>query len=398
MDISVEDNEKTLTMIDPFFGEKSQDLDTGEAGVGAGEAGAGAGEAGAGAGEAGAGAGEAGTGAGEAGTGAGEMRAGVGEMGAGAGEMGAGAGEMGAGAGEMGAGAGEKEAGAGEAGAGAGEAGAGAGETASTRAEDNKAGILKALEDAFGELTNVQGLQSFLSLFSRMRVMVSVDKLVELNGDRCMAAEGETLCGQKLTYSGHNVGSRVEIVWNCCKGHHKKWESSEILGVKNNSNIYLNDSLQAAALIISGNNYSKFSLLAKALNLNLISANTFLHFQKHCAAPVVRDTWSHMNRLIVEILKKYDDLCLCGDGLNDSPGHCARYCVYTLMEHATKVVVDFEVLDNRETGGNSVAMEREGLRRLLERLATTLPFSELVTDASTTIMKLVREIKGTVNA
>ena len=322
MDISVEDDEKTLTMIDPFFGEKSQDLDTGEAGVGAGEAGAGAGEAGAGAGEAGAGAGEAGTGAGE--------------MGAGAGEMGAGAGEMRAGAGEMAAGAGEKEAAAGE----------GAGETASTRAEDNKAGILKALEDVFGELTNVQGLQSFLSLFSRMRVMVSVDKLVELNGDRCMAAESETLCGQKLTYSVHNVGSRVEIVWNCCKGHHKKWESSEILGVKNNSNIYLNDSLQAAALIVSGNNYSKFSLLAKALNLNLISANTFLRFQKHCAAPVVRDTWSHMNRLIVEILKKYDDLCLCGDGRNDSPGHCARYCVYTLMEHATKVVVDFEVLDN----------------------------------------------------
>ena len=43
-------------------------------------------------------------------------------------------------------------------------------------------------------------------------------------------------------------------------------------------------------------------------------------------------------------------------------------------------------------------MEREGLRRLLERLATTLQFSELVTDASMTIMKLVREIKGTVNA
>ena len=54
----------------------------------------------------------------------------------------------------------------------------------------------------------------------------------------------------------------------------------------------------------------------------------------------------------------------------------------------------FEILDSRETGGNSVAMEREGLRRLLERLSKTLPFSELVTDASTTIMKLVRETKG----
>lgn len=42
------------------------------------------------------------------------------------------------------------------------------------------------------------------------------------------------------------------------------------------------------------------------------------------------------------------DICLCGNGKNDSPGHSACYCVYTLMEHATKVVLDLEVLDKRE--------------------------------------------------
>ena len=65
------------------------------------------------------------------------------------------------------------------------------------------------------------------------------------------------------------------------------------------------------------------------------------------------------------------------------------------MEHATKVVVDFEVLDSRETGGNSTIMEREGLRRLIQRLAEVLPFPELATDASSTIIT-VRDIKGTV--
>lgn len=64
------------------------------------------------------------------------------------------------------------------------------------------------------------------------------------------------------------------------------------------------------------------------------------------------------------------------------------------MEHATNVIVDFEVVDSRETGGNSVNMEREGLRRLLEKMASTMPFSELTTDASSSIMKLVRETKG----
>lgn len=77
---------------------------------------------------------------------------------------------------------------------------------------------------------------------------------------------------------------------------------------------------------------------------------------------MVKEIWDEMNSLIIGILQQYDKLCLCGDGRNDSPGHCARYCVYTLMEHASKVVVDMAVVDKRETGGNSVVMEKEGLQ------------------------------------
>lgn len=96
---------------------------------------------------------------------------------------------------------------------------------------------------------------------------------------------------------------------------------------------------------------------------NIITINTFTWFQKHCAAPVVnkKEIWNKMNSLIADILKQYDDLCLCDDGRNDSLGHSARYCVYTSMEHATNVVVDMAVVDKRETGGNSVVMEKEGL-------------------------------------
>lgn len=121
---------------------------------------------------------------------------------------------------------------------------------------------------------------------------------------------------------------------------------------------FLNDSLLAAAIIISGNNYSKFSLLYKALGLTIIISDTFTRFQKHCAPPVVKAIWDEMNSLITGILRQYDDLCLCGDGRNDSPGHSARYCVYTLMEHASKVVVDMAVVDKRETGGNCCHGER----------------------------------------
>ena len=58
------------------------------------------------------------------------------------------------------------------------------------------------------------------------------------------------------------------------------------------------------------------------------------------------------------------------------------------------MLFDLEVIDKRETGGNSTTMEREALRRLLERLVVELPLGELCTDASSTIIKLVRDMKG----
>ena len=266
----------------------------------------------------------------------------------------------------------------------------------SKSAEKNKDEILKKLEAAFSQLTDVKDLETFLALHSCMRVIVSVNKLLELSTDTCALEIGGKVCGEVLcvTQDVTSIGSRVEITRKCKNGHSQKWVSSEVLGAKHNSDFYLNDYLLAAAIIISGNNYSKFALLCKALGLNIISSNTFTRFQKHCAAPVISDVWNKMNGLIVDILKQYEEICLCGDGRNDSPGHSARYCVYTLMEDATKVVFDMAVVDKRETGGNSVTMEKEGLRRLLEKMATVLPFSEITTDASSSIMKLVREMRG----
>lgn len=58
------------------------------------------------------------------------------------------------------------------------------------------------------------------------------------------------------------------------------------------------------------------------------------------------------------------------------------------------MVVDFEVVDKRETGGNSTTMEMEALRRLLKRMATGFSFDELTTEASPSIIKLVRDLKG----
>ena len=90
---------------------------------------------------------------------------------------------------------------------------------------------------------------------------------------------------------------------------------------KRNQSIYPNDSLLPAAIIILGNNYEKFSLLCQAHGLSVVGQNTFMYFQKYCAAPVVEEEWMEMNELVKKLFKNYEDVCFCGDGCNDSLLH-----------------------------------------------------------------------------
>lgn len=264
----------------------------------------------------------------------------------------------------------------------------------SKQVEDNTEAILKKIEAALAKLTTLDGLEELVTLQSRSRYLVSQEKLVDLVGSTCCEQSDGRICGAELNFHTKVVGCSLELSWRCLSGHSRKWVSSETLPSNKRGTISLNDAMLASAVIISGNNYAKFSLLCQALGMQIISESSFLRFQKHCAAPVIEEIWSAMNDLVKQIFKDYEGICLCGDGRNDSPGHSARYCVYTLVEHFTSAVVDFSVIDKRETGGNSTTMEKEALRRLLEKLAVSFPFDELTTDASPTVIKLVRELKG----
>lgn len=90
-----------------------------------------------------------------------------------------------------------------------------------------------------------------------------------------------------------------------------------------------------------------------------------------------------------------DDKVVLSEGWrNDSPGFFAQYCVYSLMEAMTKVIVDLEVKDKRETGGASRTMEVAALKTLLERLIETMEIGEITTDPSTSVTAMVKKLKG----
>lgn len=67
----------------------------------------------------------------------------------------------------------------------------------------------------------------------------------------------------------------------------------------------------------------------------------------------------------------------------------AKNLCYYLMDVTTSYIIDVEVLDKRETNMKSVMMEKQALQNILLRLKRLLTITEVVTDASASIKKLI---------
>ena len=229
-----------------------------------------------------------------------------------------------------------------------------------------------------------------LELSKKPKVLVTIEKVVDLIPKTCGTCSAPVSINQAVS------GAVLILQWNCKNGHSGVWTSSEVVTEKRNQKVYVNNVHLAAAILFSGNNFQKINLLAKFLGLETISETLFYRIQKLYCLPAVQKMWGNVKGVVQQHLS-LSGVTLSGDGRNDSPGHTARYCVYTLMEELSRVVVDFEVVDKRETGGKSAAMEKLALSRLLSRLKSVLNIEHLVTDASTSIKALVRDMKGNLN-
>lgn len=188
-------------------------------------------------------------------------------------------------------------------------------------------------------------------------------------------------------------GGVLSIAYTCKNSHYGVWHSSSVLCDKHNKKVFLTPTLLASAVLLSGNNFEKLSLYAKCLNLNFVSQSSFTRVQSPYAVPAIKEMWDRMKVKVWDIFKD-DVVLLCGDGRMNSPGFSAKYCLYTMMDHYLNVIVYLEVVDKREAGGTPTLMEKIGCKCILERVVGKLNLSEVVTDASSVIIKMVRELKG----
>jgi hypothetical protein len=79
-----------------------------------------------------------------------------------------------------------------------------------------------------------------------------------------------------------------------------------------------------------------------------------------------------------------------GDGRNDSPGHSAQYCTYTMMHHDTLDILCMVTVDKRETGGKSPNMEAYAFKKCMAFLQREgMKVVEMVTDQHPTITSIL---------
>ena len=82
-------------------------------------------------------------------------------------------------------------------------------------------------------------------------------------------------------------------------------------------------------------------------------------------------------------------MTVSGDGRCDSPGKCAKFCTYTLMERSSNTIVHSETVDKSEVQYKSPNMEREAVHRSLTYLKDKINIAEITTDSSTAVTKML---------
>ena len=111
--------------------------------------------------------------------------------------------------------------------------------------------------------------------------------------------------------------------------------------------------------------------------------------------PMIQGAWTRERSRVWELLGK-KKLAVAGDGRCDSSGYSAKYGTYTMMDTASQLIIDFELV--QVTQASSVGMEKLGFQTLTHRLQTAkLKIATIITDGSPQVKALMKKTYANVN-
>ena len=151
------------------------------------------------------------------------------------------------------------------------------------------------------------------------------------------------LCNGPCHISENNrMGTYVSFSMHCPNcDFSSEWSTQPMIKNTPAGNI----SLSAAEVLFSGGSYSKTARLLKTMNVPSISEGTFSLHSTRFLHPTVLKVWDEVQRTTLRELKSMGgDLVLGGDGRSDSPGHCAKFGSYTMVEGRLNKVIDIQLV------------------------------------------------------
>jgi solute carrier family 8 (sodium/calcium exchanger) len=231
----------------------------------------------------------------------------------------------------------------------------------------------------FSRGDEVYALERELKMVTEKKFICSLDLMLEVFA-RCCQTPG---CADVPHITYHFVGTTLIVNCSCQSGHTFRFCSSREVNL-----MYVNNIQISAAVLLSGSNYGKINRLAQVLNLAFPSKSTYFRIQRLYLLPAVDEWWGWMRGQLVDEFSG-QDIVIGGDGQCDSPGFNAKNLCYFVVEVNYNYILHVEVVDKRHVGLVSTNMEREGVKKSLQKLQDDLHIVELVTDASTSIKKLL---------
>ena len=130
----------------------------------------------------------------------------------------------------------------------------------------------------------------------------------------------------------------VTVTTECTDGHLYSWSSQP-----SDETLPWGNLSVAAAVLYSGSSYKKMATFFSHMKVPFISSSTFYKIQRSYLTPVVIEYWRGWQDVYLEMLEG-KEVSVAGDGRCDSPGHCAKYCSYSIMDVENNKVLDTQIV------------------------------------------------------
>lgn len=148
-------------------------------------------------------------------------------------------------------------------------------------------------------------------------------------------------CGRSCTVSQHVIGTFMSVDQHCSRCvYTRKWNSQPMIMNLPAGNLHL-----TAAIYFTGVSFVKIEQVLTALRLQSLSSSTFYSHARKYLQPTIFSMWSdRQSALFKNMRDKKGSIVIGGDMRADSPGHCAKYGSYTVMDLAGNRVIHVELV------------------------------------------------------